>query len=229
MNCRSRASRSESITALKTKHNYLDSGVNRLCSDGKMIPVQIQKQTDPNSKHEKYPAIKCPLCRKFLYAVPNKNTRDLMLVYNLKDKRYSSFSPDYVLRCPRCHVTLGIFYRLSNRKIWAADSGWKARIISIEYGGDRQKLKNAIAEDRLCLPSFDCPNPKCTAKNIAFAVSREAKNESELIPLEFISENTPADFAVVCPKCKRRYILFRHKKSPIIPLYNLPLYGCIAT
>ena len=153
MNCRSRASRLESITALKTKHNYLDSGVNRLCSDGKMIPVQIQKQTDPNSKHEKYPAIKCPLCRKFLYAVPNKNTRDLMLVYNLKDKRYSSFSPDYVLRCPRCHVTLGIFYRLSDRKIWAADSGWKARIISIEYGGNRQKLKKRHRR-RSSTPSF---------------------------------------------------------------------------
>ena len=55
--------------------------------------------------------------QKVFYAVPNKNTRDLLLVYNLKDKRYSSFSPDYVLRCPRCHVTLGIFYRLSDRKI----------------------------------------------------------------------------------------------------------------
>ena len=56
-------------------------------------------------------------------------------------------------------------------------------------------MKNTIAEDRLRLPSFDCPNPNCTAKNIAFAVSREAKNESELIPLEYTSENTPADFA----------------------------------
>ena len=28
-------------------------------------------------------------------------------------------------------------------------------------------MKNTIAEDRLRLPSFDCPNPNCTAKNIA--------------------------------------------------------------
>ena len=90
-------------------------------------------------------------------------------------------------------------------------------------------MKNAIAEDRLRLPSFDCPNPSCTAKNIAFAVNREAKNESELIPLEYILENMPADFAVVCPKCKSKYVLYRHRETPIIPIYNLPLYGRIAT
>ena len=90
-------------------------------------------------------------------------------------------------------------------------------------------MKTTIAEDRLRLPSFDCPNPNCTAKNIAFAVSREVKNVSELIPLECISESTPADFAVVCPKCKSKYVLYRHKESPIIPFYNLPLYGRVAT
>ena len=90
-------------------------------------------------------------------------------------------------------------------------------------------MKNAIAEDRLRLPSFDCPDPNCRAKNIAFAVSREVKNESELIPLEYISENTPADFAVVCPKCKCKYVLCRHKESPIIPFCDLPLYGRVAT
>ena len=90
-------------------------------------------------------------------------------------------------------------------------------------------MKTTIAEDRLRLPSFDCPNPNCTAKNIAFAVSREAKNESELIPLEFISNDTPADFAVVCPKCKSKYVLYRHRETPIIPFKVLPLYGGIAT
>jgi len=90
-------------------------------------------------------------------------------------------------------------------------------------------LKNTIAEDRLRLPSFDCPNPTCTAKNIAFAISRDAKNESELIPLEYISESTSADFAVVCPKCKSRFVLYRHKESPIIPFYNLSQYGRVAT
>ena len=90
-------------------------------------------------------------------------------------------------------------------------------------------MKNTIAEDRLRLPSFDCPNPNCTAKNIAFAVSLEAKNESELIPLKCLSEDTPADFAVVCPKCKSRFVLYRHRETPIIPIYNLPLYGRVAT
>jgi len=90
-------------------------------------------------------------------------------------------------------------------------------------------LKNTIAEDRLRLPSFDCPNPNCKAKNIAFAVSREAKNESELIPIEFFSDDAPADFAVVCPKCKGKYIMYRHKESPVISFSSIHLYGRIAT
>ena len=90
-------------------------------------------------------------------------------------------------------------------------------------------MKNSIANNRLRLPSFDCPNKECHAKNLVFAVSREAKNETELIPLEYISEDTPVDFAVVCPKCKRKYVLYRHRETPIIPLSALPLYSRIAT
>jgi hypothetical protein len=91
-------------------------------------------------------------------------------------------------------------------------------------------LKNLIAETERCrLPSFDCPNPNCTAKNIVFATSREAKNESELIPIEFFSDAAPADFAVVCPKCKSKYVLYRHRETPIIPFKILPLYNGVAT
>lgn len=84
------------------------------------------------------------------------------------------------------------------------------------------------SEDCLRLPSFDCPNPNCAAKNIAFAISREAKNESELIPLEYASEDTPADFVDVCPKCKGKSGLCRHKESTVVPFYYLPLYGRVA-
>ena len=91
-------------------------------------------------------------------------------------------------------------------------------------------MKNQIAEtERRRLPSFDCPNPSCTAKNIAFATSREAKNKSELIPIEFFSDGVPADFAVVCPKCKSKYVLYRHRETPIIPFKVMPLYGSVAT
>ena len=91
-------------------------------------------------------------------------------------------------------------------------------------------MKKQIAEtERRRLPSFDCPNPNCTAKNIVFATSREAKNESELIPIEFFSDAAPADFAVVCPKCKCKYVLCRHKESPVISFYDLPVYGRVAT
>ena len=57
----------------------------------------------------------------------------------------------------------------------------------------------------------------------------EIKRVVDLIPLEYISEATPADFAVVCPKCKGKYVLCRHRESPIIPFYNLPLYSRVAT
>ena len=91
-------------------------------------------------------------------------------------------------------------------------------------------MKNLIAEtERRRLPSFDCPNLNCKARNIAFAMSREAKNESELIPIEFLSDAASADFAVVCPKCKSKYVLYRHRETPIIPFKVLPLYASVAT
>ena len=90
-------------------------------------------------------------------------------------------------------------------------------------------MKKAFSEkERHRLPSFDCPNPDCSAKNIVFAISREAKNESELISLQNFSGEA-ADFVVVCPKCKREYVLCRHREKPILSLYDLPSYGRIAT
>ena len=47
------------------------------------------------------------------------------------------------------------------------------------------------------------PQQAASLRKRMIAVSREAKNESELIPLEYISENTPADFAV---KSKRKQL-----------------------
>ena len=47
------------------------------------------------------------------------------------------------------------------------------------------------------------PLQSASLRKRMIAVSREAKNESELIPLEYISENTPADFAV---KSKRKQL-----------------------
>ena len=83
-------------------------------------------------------------------------------------------------------------------------------------------MKDAIAEDRLRLPSFDCPNPYCTAKNIAFAVSRESKNKSELIPIETLEEINDAEFIVSCPKCRRQFALTQHRSYPVIPLELIP-------
>jgi len=91
-------------------------------------------------------------------------------------------------------------------------------------------LKKAIAEtERHRFPSFDCPNPNCRAKHIDFATSRDAKNETELIPLDDFSDVDEADFIITCPKCKQQYVLYRHREKPIISIYDLRHYNGIAT
>ena len=91
-------------------------------------------------------------------------------------------------------------------------------------------MKKAIAEtERHRFPSFDCPNPDCRAKHIAFATNRETKNETELVPLDDFSDTGEADFVITCPKCKQQYVLDRHREKPIISIYDLRHYTGIAT
>ena len=91
-------------------------------------------------------------------------------------------------------------------------------------------MKKAIAEtERHRLPSFDCPNPDCRAKHIAFTTNRDAKNETEMIPIDSFAEPTEADFIIVCPKCKQQYVLYRRREKPIISIYDLRHYTGIAT
>ena len=77
-------------------------------------------------------------------------------------------------------------------------------------------MKNTIAEDRLRLPSFDCPNPNCTAKNIAFAPSVESKNKSELIPIEALEEIDDAEFIVNCPKGNGTHTFAEEGSAPTL-------------
>ena len=91
-------------------------------------------------------------------------------------------------------------------------------------------MKKAIVEtERHRLPSFDCPNPACRAKHIAFATSRDAKNETKLVPIDKFTDLTEADFVIICPKCKQHYVLYRHREQPIISIYDLCHYTGIAT
>ena len=54
-------------------------------------------------------------------------------------------------------------------------------------------MKKVIAEtERHRLLSFDCPNPDCRAKHIAFATNRETKNETELVPIDTSARRTRA-------------------------------------
>lgn len=61
------------------------------------------------------------------------------------------------------------------------------------------------------LPSFDCPNPSCNAKNVIFAANRQAKNNSELILYnKDIPDYFCIDFIAMCPKCKSYIALCNH-------------------
>ena len=62
------------------------------------------------NRKEKLPAIKCPVCKKILFSVPNKQMRNAMLAYDLQNELLSSFCPSYIHRCPRCHNMVGILY-----------------------------------------------------------------------------------------------------------------------
>ena len=90
-------------------------------------------------------------------------------------------------------------------------------------------MKNSIANDRLRLPSFDCPNPNCHAKNLVFAASAEARNGAKLVPLEDVPKQITIDFIVCCPKCKHQLAMVRVVRALIIPFEVIPYNSRIAT
>ena len=91
-------------------------------------------------------------------------------------------------------------------------------------------MKKQFAEtERRRFPSFDCPNPNCTARNIAFVPSTESKNKSELIPIEMMEEINDAEFIINCPKCRRKFALIRHHSYPVIPLELIPYISFVTT
>lgn len=90
-------------------------------------------------------------------------------------------------------------------------------------------MKNTIAEDRLRLPSFNCPNPNCHAKNLVFAACAEARNHAKLVPLKDVPAQIPIDFIVCCPKCKQQFAMIRNIKTTLISFETIPLYGRVAT
>ena len=91
-------------------------------------------------------------------------------------------------------------------------------------------MKNQFAEtERRRFPSFDCPNPNCTARNIAFVPSADAKNKSELVPIETLEAINDAEFIVNCPKCRRQFALIRHHSYPVIPLELIPYISFVTT
>lgn len=66
-------------------------------------------------------------------------------------------------------------------------------------------------------PSFNCPNPQCGAKNVLFAINKDAYNNSKIMIIEDIKPYMCVDYVIICPKCKTR--LFICNQS----LINTPL------
>ena len=60
--------------------------------------------------------MKCPICKKNLYAVCDTAELKSIHVYNLHDPKYESVSCDFIMRCSRCHNIIGITYQNSKYK-----------------------------------------------------------------------------------------------------------------
>ena len=81
-----------------------------------------------------------------------------------------------------------------------------------------------VETERRRFPSFDCPDPECHAKNIAFAANAESKNSSELVPIESLEEIGAAELIIRCPKCRKQFALIRHRSIPV----SLPEFASVS-
>ena len=64
---------------------------------------------------------------------------------------------------------------------------------------------SAPAAEAVRHPAFSCP--ACRAKNLLFAMSRDVRRHSRLLPYEALQQTGNADFGIICPKCKIRLVL----------------------
>lgn len=90
--------------------------VRSICCYEDQPPILTRKRKGSNPNQLKRPAVKCPMCKKFLYAVTSATARNTTFVYDLNDESYAFLPRDYTTRCPRCHRMLGIAYLTSERR-----------------------------------------------------------------------------------------------------------------
>ena len=67
------------------------------------------------------------------------------------------------------------------------------------------RVSSAPAEKAVQHPAFSCP--ACRAKNLLFAMSRDVRRHTRLVPYEALQQTGNADFGIICPKCKSRLVL----------------------
>ena len=72
-----------------------------------------------------------------------------------------------------------------------------------------------MANERIQLPAFRCPNPACGARRIFFAVDRTEKNRTRLLLYDDLTDHGAAEFVIVCPKCRQRIAVCRTGREPL--------------
>ena len=101
---------------MKEKHNSSASGAKLIHPKGHAEPIMLQKRKGSNPRKEKLPALKCPVCKKFLFSVPDKQTLNMLYPYDLQNEFFSEIQPYYTHRCSRCHTMLGVLFL--DRETW---------------------------------------------------------------------------------------------------------------
>lgn len=77
-------------------------------SNGDLMYVYRRKGSNPN--REKYPMLKCPLCKKNLHTVFNASVKNDAFHFDVEDERYRCLPRNHVYKCARCHHTIGVHY-----------------------------------------------------------------------------------------------------------------------
>lgn len=79
-------------------------------------PILLSRRKGSNPNRQKQPAVKCPICKKFLFSVHSAVARNITFVYDLNDEVFAALPRDYIMRCSRCHSMIGIAYLTSERR-----------------------------------------------------------------------------------------------------------------
>lgn len=70
----------------------------------------VSKKKGSNPGREKFPMLKCPLCKKNLHIVHNARVKNNAILFDVDDPKYQNVSRDHVCKCARCHRIIGVHF-----------------------------------------------------------------------------------------------------------------------